>query len=455
MRILIANLKLFYQYRLLWCDYFFLAVHASVGWSFAHSGSGDNAHVGDVVSVGVMLLVMAVGTVVGFMRRHLAVCTVCLSLPSHRLTWRQLTFVVGLFVAFVGALVFLRYLSPERHAAMPSVQRGLAAFGVHFVVYLMGVFISVEFGRAPGGPMIFGAFLPFLGFWGRNHSDSFAAITGVVINSPGFVIILSTATAVVAWRSLGRQPYHRGSGRTTCHGSIHSVWATFFLARAHRSRYLAPAKYVWGTLYGMAMPGNPWRVCARSLALSGLVCVVLGTYLGTRAPLYMLVILFAIAILYNEHFPLYGNVLPTAGRNERFLATLAALVVLTFTTVLSVAVPIAISDLLAPFLPEFEVAGLKISYTPISLWLVMLPVVAVPVGSLCNMAFDCRSIERLFPIAFVFVVVFVAGHVVCSWMTPVPLSYVVLFTVLPWGLCTLGARCIAMENDLVSPQRRS
>jgi len=453
MRVLAANLKLFYQYRLLWSDYFFLAVHASVGWFLAHSGSPDNADIGSVVSVGVMLVVLAVGSVVGSMRRHLAARTVCLSLPGYHLIWRQLTFTVGLFVTSVGTLAFLRYLPPEGHAVMPSVQMALGAFGAHLVLYLMGVFISVEIGHAPGGPMIVGAFLPFLGFWGRNHSDPFAAVTGIVIHSPGLFIVLSAATAVLAWRSLGRRPHVRKSGRTRRHALIPSASAPFFLARAHRSRHLAPVKYVWGTLYAMSVPGNPWRPCAVSLGLSGTLCVITSTCLGTRMPLYMLVVLFAIAILYNELLPLYGNVLPTAGRHERLLATLAALIVLTFTTVLSIAIPIAIIDLLAAFLPDREVGFLRLGYTPISLWLVMLPVVAVPLGSLANLAFDCQSTERLFPIGLVLVGVLVAGRVVCPWMSPVPLSYVVLLTVVSWGFCALGIRRIVMENDLMSPRQ--
>jgi hypothetical protein len=168
----------------------------------------------------------------------------------------------------------------------------------------------------------------------------------------------------------------------------------------------------------------------------------------------MFAILFGIAIGYDEYHPLHGDMLPGAGREQRFFATMASLTVVTFTTVLAIAVPIAISDLLAPLLPEFQVAGLKIGYAPMSLWLVMLPVIAVPVGSLCNTAFERRSIEHLLSIALVLAAVLIAGQVVCSWMTPVPLFYVVLITALPWGLCALGFRRIAMQNDLVSPRRR-
>lgn len=453
MRILIANLKLFYQRRFFWVAYFGLLVGLFVCWTLIPMSSTDADRANSVRPLGVMMLMLAVGSLVGNMRRHLTSRMVCLPLPGHRLAWRRFTFLAGLVIAAVGSFVFVGHMGGTNVPSGALAQVLFTAFGANLTIYLIGACTA---GRldVPVGPMAIGHLFIFLGFYGRSHAESCVALTRSVIESPGPIVALSAATGAFVWLWLGRRTYLREAGRARRANVGYLSREGFFLGRARRSRDEGPFRHIWGALYAMSLPGSPSQVCGIMLAFLNTVFVIFATYLRMGTPALVFPV-FVIGAMYSPCVPLYGTVSPTAGRDERALATIASLMVFACAAVISVAVPIGALDLLEPILPIFELGGIRFAYTPISLWAVLLLGAVVPVAGLLDLAFYDELYLLLLTKGFLALVVVIAMYVLSSWMAPVPLTCVVVLTVVPWGLCAFGIRRIAMESDLVSQRRRA
>lgn len=455
MRILIANLRLFFQRRMFWTAYLWLVVGPLAGWTLVHTGSAAAEDARRTVPVGVLLLILGAGSLVGNMRCHIVSHTVFLLLPGQRLAWRRVTLLGGLIVAFVGAFFFVGYVDVNDIPSGRLTLALLTAFGANLAVYLIGACTASDFMRVAFGPLMIGHSFVFVGFYGRTHSDSLAAVTNEIIGHGSVVIPFAAATAIIAWLRLGRQERHQVSRRARRIGTTRSARGQFILARARHCDCLTPAKYVWAALYTMSRPSNPWRVCSRLFMLVNSVCVVIVTYLSPEGAPALAILIFAVGPFWSHGVPLYGKMVLTAGREERFLATMASLIVFTGAVILSITVPVIALDLLGPILAWFNVGAVTSGYTPIRLWVVLLLSAVVPVSSFLDLEFYDEPGLLLMTKVCLGAVMVIAIHVVLSWATPVPLLYVVLFTVLPWGLCALGVHNIAMQSDLVSQRQRA
>lgn len=452
MRVLVANLRLFYQRRIFWMAYFLLSMTAYLSWKLAHLwlASGASAHGAFVFSV--MLLALAAGLLAGNMHRHLGSYPVCFVWPGQQLAWRRFIFLGALICGLVGSVLVVPGMDTIDNTPGGLALALLALFGVYLTVYLIGA-CSAHNSLFPVRSMwIVGAY-PLLGLYGGHHPGLFGNFARVIIVSPGPVVMLSAATATFAWVWLGQQGHPRAYRQRGHCRATRSCWGEFLLERARRGRYEGVAKHVWGTFHAMSPPGSSHRSSLCTLVLLNIGSVIVATYLSPTGAYLLAMPLFIFGAAYVERVPLYETLLCTAGREERFVATIASLTLLACSVVVSVALPVVALDLLQPILPAFEIGGLRFAYAPISLWVVLLLGAAVPVAGLLDLACYDEPWLLLVTEGFLAVVVIIAMHVVSSWTAPVPFVWAFALTVAPWGLCALGVRSIAMESDLV-PKRR-
>lgn len=454
MRILIANVKLFFQRFVYWVVYLGLLSGFVAAGALGRLGSSPEFSIRHWIPVGVMFVMFIAGLLVGNVREHTASRMVCFMLPGRRVIWRRFTFVCGLILALVGSFVFVKY-AKVNGVLNDSLGLGLwAAFAANLTAYLIGT--CCAFGRMdfPVGAFVLTQSLVFIGAYAIRHPDSSAHFAQAVLGAPVFMSGVAIVTAVFAWRRLGRER-RRGSVCVPKEGRLSdSPVSRFLLSRSHRCQPLAPARYIWGTLHALSLPGNPrWRAVGISLILNA-VLVVIVTY-GLSVMAFCLVVSpLLLGVAFSGDALFYSKRILAVGREEWFLSIMTALWTSAGVVVLSVVGPIISLDLLQPVLARFEITSKALHYTPVSLWVVVVLGALVPLACLVDIFFLYVPNALAWSNILLVLIGGAALYVVHLWTTPVPLVAIVLLTAVPWMFCAVVVRYVALHTDLVHNLRR-
>lgn len=175
MRVLLVNLKLFYQCRPLWSTYihvtFFLLI---IGGALPHlfrSNLGDAEGISFTWMGIICAISMAVGTIVATMQMGVISTPLSFCLPDHRVVFRKLVLLVGLVLSLVVLLI-------EFANAPPLSLSPVFLFGLSLAVYFAGVGISLASRYGLMGVAFGGLFLPMGGILlDLKEPKEFVAIT--------------------------------------------------------------------------------------------------------------------------------------------------------------------------------------------------------------------------------------------------------------------------------------
>ncbi len=471
MRVLLVNLKHFYQCRALWLFYVFFALNLLILGAMSlvlHPLRGSAGAAGGVSSAWMGVICagsLAVGAMVGTVQMGIISAPLSFCLPDHRNVLRRLILLVGLVPS-------LLVLSLEFAKNPPTSLSPACLFGVSLTAYFGGVSISLSrFG--PGTAL--GVILLLLTggtMLNLGGSKEFVATTA----SAGAAILLGVVSAVAVWRWLGRTDlFRRRCGRPWLlwdpatrekylwpDGSSRRRPMTvsrgdrFLLGIVTRCREGGAAQYLWGWLYTWLLPGAKGRFFMGWTLLLGVGTAALAWYMPDRGPFliaYMVVLPGAVL----GHPPLHSSLLVAGGRRERFLTTMASIVILGAILTLSAMLAFEMVGLVgvhtfaesrhaeAPGLPEF----LRDRETPMSLRLVVLLLALFPLSRLLEVKLHRKrflmgmaQMTPVFPVAWL-------NSFRPAWLPAVPAGYVALAFFLSWVLCAYGVYRVAMRSDLV------
>jgi hypothetical protein len=465
MRVLLANLKLFYQCRALWLIYFLVA--SSLFWTCFFRGSRDDAAVISFTWMGTICgISLAVGAMVAIVQMGVIAAPLSFCLPEHRIVLRKLVLLVGLVLC-------LLVLSLEFAKAPPTSLSPAFLSGVSLTAYFAGVSIGPMFRYGSMGGILGAIFLPMVGtLLDLERSRVFVATTASGIAA----ILLGVVSAVAVWLWLGRTDlFRRRCGRPWLDASLwwdpaareKYRWMVassrerpvsggradrLLLGIVTRCRNGNVAKYVWGRLYTWLLPGAGGRPCLGFVSLYGLGSVALAWHMWGDPLFIAFAALFAGEI--PGHSPLHSSMLVAGGRRERFWATMASIlilgailtlsVILAFETVVVVVGAHVFAEPLRAGHPEL----LTDRQMPLNLRFIFLLLALFPIGRFLEVRL-CRSrgwmvfAQTALMAPLIWLIVFQR-----AWSLAIPVECVAPAFVLSWVLCTYGVYRIAMRSDL-------
>jgi hypothetical protein len=458
MRALLANLEQFYRERAVWLFYaiagFFVLLSGSAVCLLAESPSQARQD----VPVLFALAIFAVGAVVGGYQGVLLEPPFAACLPGHRITIRRVIFLIGLSVSLVASLSLLPGLGQP---LLPLSRSGLpleSAFCLYLTAFLAGAglaFIALH------GNRIFVRWLAFfvlVAAWPAIPLAHrwLAGIEGLATGQPLFTNILGTATVFVTWFLFGRPARlpHPGTGpdaRRGCrpHEISASALSRFLLGRMRASAYASIAKHVWGALYAWQLRGGGARWELTWLVAFSLASCVVAWYNPLSGGLYIAIA--SVGLLIRTH-PLPATLPVGGGRRERFVATMALLILLGGILMLTVALTFVTMDLLEPYIPQGFIRAEDLQsrhLQPITLRLATLLTSLFPIGCFLEVLWGERRVLMFLARSMLFVV---AGELAAfkgAWVMAVSPAYTAAGVVLAWSISAYGIYRVTMTSDLV------
>ncbi len=472
MRVLLANLKFFYQCRGLWSIYFLVTsvlVFTGVGfrthpfWGLLGDTEGiPFAWMGVICAVSLAVGAIVVDLQMGVISAPLSFC-----LPDYRIVLRKLVSLVGLVLSLLVLLI--GYAMDSFTELSP-----LYLFGISLVAYFGTVSIGLASRYGVMGIALGAGILPMIG-----TLLDFERSSGVVPTTASTVvaILLGTGGAVAVWQWLGRpELFRRRCGRPW--QGLSGVWdaaarekyrwllvsprgrpapdatiGRFLLDMMTKCEPGSTAKYVWGRLYTWLLPGAGGRLLIGSVGLLGPASVALAWYLRGEPLAIALMVVLPGAILYPS--PLHSSLLVAGGRRERFLAAMGSIVILG--TILSLSVILAFEIVTAVIGVHVFAEPLRPGYpksltgreTPLNLRLIVLLLSLFPISRLLEVKFGRKLVwvstsqtALFFPV--IWLVIWRR-----TWLLAIPLGYIALIFILSWVLCAYGVYRVAMGSDLV------
>jgi hypothetical protein len=467
MRVLLANLKHFYQRRGLWIAYVGLTIVAwlMVQWVLPTPGKGRG------VFGGFLVCSFLWGLLVATTQMETASKPFSFCLPGHRDVVRKLVFLAGFVVSLALVLVFAALLaSPsfvgplEFYLRSPGVLilLKISYFCASMTAYLLGA--GVAFSLTRGGGSALGLIALVVALCAM--FDVFTPIQYPLLHWPVAVIAVALAVGLASWWWLGRRAWFRRSCTKPWMGffdpwdrrnaqrfrelyairfvqNVPPAWDRYFQRVIGRRPPSDLGKYVWGALYTTCvLVGPQWKGI---LALA-LVWLALGGYSRAAAPMVMgFLPLMTVGFLQS---PLGTALLVAGGRRERFFATVALILGFSVVWVLLFGVLVGLTHLLAPVVPAVTVRGDTLSLHAISFQVVWIPLVLVPVVGLVQTLFCRKPVWLALSIMLVtaILMLFTSPLGLYRAITPMVMSGA---TVLTWGICLLILYRIALHSDLV------
>lgn len=473
MRVLLANLKLCYQCRVLWLLYplvasflvffggFDLRIRSVMGGIGFAKGTYFT-RMGLVCAIG-----LAVGTIVASVQMEVLSRPFSFCLPNHRAVLRRFVFLAGLMVTVAVSLLW-----PAKNvsASLSPVYFS----GVITTAYFVGVSIGLTFrGAVMGFVLLLILFLPMGGSildW--KVSTELAVATA----SAATTAMLGAVSAGAVWWWLGRTDlFRRHCGRLWL--GLLGLWNPtakedyrlahlsarvgrtprptadgFLLSRTRDCEDRSTAKYVWGAFYTWLLPGGGGRCSTAWNGFFGLVSAVLAWYMPFVGPFF--IANAAVLAWIPGSIPLCSPLLVAGGRRERFFATMAPVVVVGIIVTLSITVAFSAMDLMEghTILGLVHIEAPKPSlYTkipPMNLRLVILLMALFPLARLSEIKLGGKGFGVRIARAIVLIPALVLAMYRRPLLTAIPLAYVALGFVLSWVLCTYGVYRIAMRSDL-------
>ena len=469
MRVLLANLKHFYQCRPLWFFYICMGVVIWPGLVLARMGVDLGVQQGYTLSVIVWPLLFVAGAIVCLMQFGTASRPFAFTLPGHRQVVRRLVFGAGFLAGLLGAGAFAsHYVPPDA----PPNRFGLALFAV-FCVGLSIYLVGANLGLSRAGLVVAGLLWPFLCL-----ATIFPSLSGtmedLIVGSPWLVITSGTGIATILSLWLGRQlaslrsVHERRAGlvgmsersrRDVCHGALTACESDdaaltgtcrIFLDFVRDPRRTDIAKQLAFTLYPWLLAHGPGRAFLLLRGLMAFGYMFLIWYIPSSAATFLLLLSMLASMDVCDDLPLYSPALISGGRRERFFATMAHVIVRAGMLALFAILSYAVVYWLRPPRPEL-LAFLYEEAPRLDIRCIVLLMALFPVASLLAIGVHAQS--RLWLVAAL-MLLYVPASVPISllfqfkYLTSIPLAWVVGVTILSWAICTYGVYRIAMWSDL-------
>ncbi len=381
MRVLIANLKHFYQRRHLWLAYLYFG--PVLFWAFSADSSEDYLTY-------MWLSAGFSGMLVGATSRDVMNKPFARFLPGHPSTVRMVVFLIGLAVSVLAGTLSVRL---EGIDAWRSPAIFLAFVWVSMVLYLAGAeLVLAPWGtRGPLTGILCGLALATVVYTTWFLSPE---VQPMITRHPLWVILGGLLMGLAVWLQMGRREWSRQLssmglliGRSAAARELYkaldrrytrevaasAIVMSFFLRRMEGCPDYSGGRYVWGTLYATFGVLAAWW---RWLIYAFIVVIVISGYMGIMVPFVFLWIAWAF-----EHMswpPVHSVMLVPAGRRERFLALILLAGVTAGILVLGIAIVAVVSVPLSWLIPEFEVWGVPVVYHRVSVINVWVPLVVIP-----------------------------------------------------------------------------
>ncbi len=463
MPVLMADLRLLYRSRGLWIIYAFAGVFVWTGLRLVELG-------GEVATNVLFPVALAAGFAAASVQEAVAFKATSFCLPGRGDSVRSFIFVVGSAISLIGGFFFAACmrgslsLSPVQ--AIWALYLSLCFTGI---VYLVSVAVTLMLGSGLAMSILLLAVVGEGLLW-----DSYPAFDLTLLKHPVPVVFVAVLLAAVIWRWLRDSGWFRrrctqpkasvffSAIRSSDEEDrriaaslnlppLHAAVDARLLALVGACRYRSPAQYILGTLYSTIMPAlgafSRWRV-GLPWALLVLIVVVMAGYARSLAPWFMFLILWISARNLDEAAPLFSSLPVNGGRRERCYATVTCVAVLAGLSAMILMLPVVGLNLMAPFLPTVKIAGSRVAFSHISLWLPLLSLIIIPALGVVDFCLHGHQASRVVPCV---VGLMVFNLLVFHPLPEVPLGIWALFAAISWCVFVLTIRRIAMHADLVKP----
>ena len=461
MRVLIANLRQFYECRRLWGIYFFWCLPLYFALRLVQLGR-------DASSV-LVIVGLPAGWIVATMQEDVAAKPFSFCLRNHRDNVRKLVFLVGLIPSMAGALYFA--LNCRLSDASLEAWVLVACLGLCFTwsTYLIGIALTLVIGSGVAMSVAIMTPVVVMGTFHLDWRPDYA-----ILSHPLLVILLGVSMSGIVWQWLGRPGWFRKNcGKPAAEILSASVRSSeqeerqmaasvelpefpsgldrCLLGIIRTAEYPASIKGLAGAMYATLTPlfllllkwktGIPWM-------LPLLLIVLVAGYTPDLGFMFILIPLLMAANGLNEGSPLFSEMLFQGGRRERFYVSTIFVVILAILSAGILLLPILMLNLLAPWLPDVGIHGLTLSFHPVSPGLPMLSMIVFPVLGLSGFWLHARRRGAV----IVFGIMLMVQMPVLLWhrhISEIPLPILVLTGILAWLAFVLGVHWIAMRSDLV------
>ncbi len=451
MQVLLANLRLFYQHRVLMLMGVFYIL-LSLTLFVRADGEGALA--------ALIAVAFAIGVTVAAMQMDVVSKAFSFCLPYHRVAVRRFTFLTGLVVSVALSLLLGQY---PGQAGMTWDRRALvllSPLSASMIAYLSGTVI----GLCVGIPVVVLVFTPFIAV-GAVLTDLHVKIESAVIHAPVCIVAAAMISGIVGWLWLGRpawfrrrctrpwigfsdldnlpkmEQYHQARACVRPKTGLNSRIDRFFLGRITSHTRGEWLKCVWGALYAPVLQiAQSWK---RHLFILSTVLVVAG-YIPSVIP-FIAGVLLPVTIISLLRPPVCVKSVVAEGRREKFITMIVLLTVLANAAVLIVASLAAISNLVALLVPEVNAGNFTFSFRAINLRTVWYPIIVLPIMSLLHiLSYIIKPVLLValtMPLGLLLIVYFL-------FFAATPPIYVIGCITLSWIICFLVVYWIAMRSDL-------
>ncbi|MEN6334827.1 MAG: hypothetical protein ABFE01_11240 [Phycisphaerales bacterium] len=414
MRILTANLRLFYQNVNLWIYYVvvaFLICAAVQIRSWAPSFASRDG----ILYATLVVVTIPLSQIAAWMPLHIAGHAFGLFLPNHRSVMRRLVFLIGPVVCLIIAAA----LPGDGIPASRWGEVFCATFFLNLTVFLICAGLMIVTDGIGTIPAIGG--LVALCFWAGHL---YPTITLLVREEPHSVILFGLVTTVLTWLLLGRQSSRRRDGYVDeIHNSSlfaacreasepgESLDAVFSWIESRLLHAMTPSRC--GCIAGYAIGSLYEELLRFRLAWKGDLARALGlTLWAGYVPSWRcyLAISLAFALSETSHRSIFSHLSFAKGRRERWSAAIASLVARSGLMLSLALLVLLATNLLLPLIPEVKAAGIALRYHPVSLrWLLFL-IVSWPVVNLLTLCMAGNPVRKA--VAFL---VLIAGTSCFLW----------------------------------------
>lgn len=459
MGILSANLKHFYQRRGLYLVYAFYALLLFGLTPALLTERGDRR---GGLAVLLTVISFAIGLLVGVTQLEVASKPFAFCLPGHRGAVRRLAFLIGVIASLVLGLPYLPYLAQPFSEPLVLVLVLFSGSCANLIAYLVGLAFGLSVWNAASA---IGFIVP--GALALTYLAGGTVIAQSILHRPDLMIVLGIGGSVAGWLWLGRPAWFRKRcarpwvgmldawDRSKMH-KFRQVWTArrftkpphpgidaFFLGKIGRYGSADPRRYIWGTLYTTyALIAPQWK----GWLFLVLIAVAWAGY-ARGAALFIIPMLGVVMVGFINP-PLYSE-LPVAGsRRARSFATMGQVLALAATWALVIGLAVVVVNCVMLLAPETEVAGFPLSFQPVDLNMLLLPVAVFPGVGIVRMLFYRNPVYLMLGTMLLLGLMMMAALIMSR--LPVPMSYVAAAAVVLWAVCFLVIHEIAMRRDLVA-----
>ncbi len=476
MRVLLVNLKLFYQCRVPWFLYlfiFFIACNLlfsaaeSLGMHMFRGTTGEAEGMSFDWMGSICAISLVLGAIVAGVQMDVASKSFSFCLPEHRMVPRDVVLLLGLILSLLVLLLeFVKDSPTSLSAAYLS--------GVSFTAYFAGAGVGLVSRYGP--VVVVATFVLLMGGSMLDFAESQKYVPSMA--SATLAILLGVVSALAIWLSLGRTSLFRHRCGKPWLG-LSDLWnpaalekyrwarlsaqarhapapraGGFLIGAMRRCAHGSIAKYVWGALYTWLLPGGGGRSRIVSMGFWSVVSGVAAWYFPSMGPFFVAnMSIYGGDVLRNS--PVNSHLLVAGGRRERFFATTALITVLgTIVTCCLVLGAIA-ADLLGVHNPISEASRQypesyvhAIVTQAMNLRLVVLFVALFPISRFLEVRFLGRRALGKITQGIVFFPAILLGQLALPWLALIPPVYVAFIFVLSWVAGIYGVHRTIMRSDL-------